>query len=466
MERLVSFSGALAVLLSVAGCMQSSSSAPARMAGPPSGTWIASPQTAPQHAETYRPAAPRHFSSALIYLANNAARQLVHFEVVDGIAVMDGDILLGPATLVPFWYGLPRRPAGQIQGAVALRNRSDLWPRGEIPYAIDASVSAAKIEWINWAVAHLNTTPLRLRPRAGDNDYVIFRDSGEGNGCNSFVGHIGGPQQIQLADCSRGSVVHEILHAAGFFHEQSRDDRDDHVTIMWDEIVPDFKWNFEKTGGKGETMGPYDYQSIMHYGTRAFSRTGKPTIIPRDPNAGIGQREGLSQRDRAAIQSLYGGGGGTPELPNPLPTSPTFPIPGMSFPFPITGLPLPTLPFPVPSLPFPLPTASPPMAPPPTPAGPIAIAGNYASTRGAMFCSENTSMVACSFQDGGTPGRLDCLKDAGSVGLSCTWMTFLPRPGSGRASLRRSSTSDPNLTGTWGQFQSDIDGGKWDATRQ
>lgn len=464
MERLVSLSGALAVLLLVAGCSPQSSSAPPRMAGPPAGSWIASPQTAPQHAETYRPAAPRHFSSALIYLANNAARQLVHFEVIDGIAAMEGDILLGPATLVPFSYGFPRRAPGQIQGAVALRNRTDLWPKGDIPYAIDASVPAAKIEWINWAVSHINSTPLRLRPRAGENDYVIFRNGAEGSGCHSYVGHVGGAQEIQLADCGRGSVVHEILHAAGFFHEQSRDDRDNHVTIMWDEIVPDFRWNFEKTGGKGETIGPYDYQSIMHYSGRAFSRTGKPTIVPRDPNAGIGQREGLSQGDRAAIQALYGGGGGAPELPSPPPTSPSFPIPGMSFPFPITGLPLPTLPFPTPSFPFPSTSSTP--APPPTPASPVSFAGNYSSTRGPMQCSENSSMVACSFQDRGTPGRLDCVKDAGSVALSCTWMTFLPYPGSGRASLRRNSTADTNLTGTWGHFQGETDGGRWDATRQ
>lgn len=460
-ERLVSLSGAFAVLLCVAGCNQSSSSAPPRMAGPPPGTWIGSPQAAPQHAETYRPAAPRHFASAFIYLANNVARQLVHFEVVDGIAVMEGDIRLGPATLVPFRYGLPQRPAGAVQGAVAIRNRTDLWPRGEIPYAIDPSVSAAKIEWIHWTASHLGTTPLRLRPRAGDRDYVLFRDGGDGNGCHSYVGRVGGAQEIELADCARGSVVHEVLHAAGFFHEQSRDDRDEHVTIMWDEIVPEFRWNFEKTGGKGEVLGPYDYQSIMHYSTRAFSRTGKPTIVPRVPNASIGQREGLSDRDRAAIQALYGGG--SPELPIPQPTPPT--IPGTSFPFPITGLPLPSLPFPVPSLPFPG-MPAPPAAPAPQPAGPVAIAGNYASTRGPMQCSENASMVACSFQDGGSQGRLDCMKDAGSVGLSCTWMTFLPRPSSGRASLKRSSTADPNLAGTWGNFHSDTDGGRWDATRQ
>ncbi|MDC0741924.1 M12 family metallopeptidase [Polyangium mundeleinium] len=461
-ESLRSLSGALGLLLSVAACSQGSSSAPTRTAGPPPGTWSGVSQASPQQAEVYRPAAPRYFGSAFIYLANNVSRQLVGFDVVDGLAVMEGDMMLGPATLVPFRYGTPPRPTGDIKGAMGLQSRTDLWPRGEIPYVIDASVPPATVEGIGWAVSHVNTTQLRLRPRAGDADYVVFRNSGEGSGCSSYVGRIGGPQEIQVADCGRGSIVHEILHAAGFFHEQSRNDRDQYVTIVWDEIPTQYRSDFEQRGGVGQDIGPYDYQSIMHYSSRAFSRTGRPTIVPRDPNANIGQREGLSQLDRSAIQVLYGTGG-APELPTP---QPSLPFPGTTFPFPTAGLPLPSLPFPIPSFPFPTTQPAPPPTPPQVPATPVSFTGNYSSTRGPMQCSENASMVACSFQDGGAPGRLDCVKDAGSVQLSCTWMTFLPRPGAGRAALRRSSTADPNLGGTWGNLQNETDGGRWDATRQ
>ncbi len=100
---------------------------------------------------------------------------------------------------------------------------------------------------INSAIAQINQTELKVRPRAAsDNDFVIFHDSGSGSGCSSFLGRIGGSQQIEVADCGQGSVMHEVLHAGGFYHEQSRGDRDEFITIVFDEIAPEFRDEFEK----------------------------------------------------------------------------------------------------------------------------------------------------------------------------------------------------------------------------
>lgn len=64
--------------------------------------------------------------------------------------------------------------------------------------------------------------------------------------CSSFPGHQGGAQILKLGKVFQnddhcmfeGTIQHELMHAIGFFHEQSRADRDDYVTIIEDNIQP------------------------------------------------------------------------------------------------------------------------------------------------------------------------------------------------------------------------------------
>jgi len=94
------------------------------------------------------------------------------------------------------------------------------------------------------------------------------------------------------------------MHALGFFHEQSRKDRDDFVTIVWDNIQKDNFDQFEKY--QSNLLGlTYDYDSIMHYGWNYFAndRT-QPTIVPKR-KASIGNRKGMSPTDIKKINILY-----------------------------------------------------------------------------------------------------------------------------------------------------------------
>lgn len=83
-------------------------------------------------------------------------------------------------------------------------------------------------------------TCVKPRPfRLGDTSWVTVR--GRDTGCWSFVGRHDGGQELNLQTpgCIRhGIVVHEFFHALGAFHQQSADDRDDYVSILWENIRP------------------------------------------------------------------------------------------------------------------------------------------------------------------------------------------------------------------------------------
>ena len=91
----------------------------------------------------------------------------------------------------------------------------------------------------------------------------------------------------------------------GLWHEQSREDRGNFVTINWANIDPVQRFNFDQHITDGDDVGEYDYGSIMHYPSTAFSINGQATIVPTQAGAVIGQRSGLSLFDTAGVRSIY-----------------------------------------------------------------------------------------------------------------------------------------------------------------
>jgi hypothetical protein len=121
------------------------------------------------------------------------------------------------------------------------------------------------------------------------------------------VGRQGGGQYIKcgLKGYKAGSIAHEILHTVGFWHEQSRLDRDHYVRIIWDNIEFGKGHNFEKHFGDGVDLGSYDFESIMHYPKDAFGN-GKLTIVPIPPKVTIKyNRDYLTTKDIASVNEFY-----------------------------------------------------------------------------------------------------------------------------------------------------------------
>lgn len=176
-----------------------------------------------------------------------------------------------------------------------------------IPYTVSSEFSGRELQLIQYSMQTFHTSScIRFVPRTNERDYISIENR---VGCFSALGRQGGSQPLSLSrpNCVHyGVIVHEILHALGFQHEQTRSDRDYYVRINWENINPPMAYNFYKENTNNLNT-PYDYSSIMHYERYAFSSNGRESITPiPDPNVHIGQRQGMSYWDIMRINRLYG----------------------------------------------------------------------------------------------------------------------------------------------------------------
>jgi len=199
----------------------------------------------------------------------------------------------------------------------AVVDESLLWPGGVMVYQVDDPLSALEQRTLDLAIATYEAkTCLRFKLRTNERNYVSVQKTG--GGCYSYIGRVGpnqlltGRQVLSLdPSCYRngepGTVEHEFMHAFGFYHEQSRTDRDDYVTINWSNIQPGYEGNFDKYDASViQSLGAtYDYGSVMHYGAYGFAIDPTiPTIIVPD-GVSIGQRVGFSDTDLFKLNALY-----------------------------------------------------------------------------------------------------------------------------------------------------------------
>uniref|UniRef100_A0A1I7XNG4 Metalloendopeptidase n=1 Tax=Heterorhabditis bacteriophora TaxID=37862 RepID=A0A1I7XNG4_HETBA len=192
-------------------------------------------------------------------------------------------------------------------------NPAAFWsPHIPINYTLDKSLSNDAVSLIRRGVRFWNqNTCLNFQENPNGMHRLRFY---RGSGCWSYVGKQSkwASQDISIGDgCnSIGTITHEIGHALGFFHTQSRYDRDNAVYIDFNNIPSSLQYNFAKmtTATENHFEQPYDYGSIMQYSPYAFAQNrNKYTVIAKDTNYQnvLGQRESPAFSDIRMINWLY-----------------------------------------------------------------------------------------------------------------------------------------------------------------
>ena len=241
----------------------------------------------------------------------------VRYEVIDGLAVTGGDMIIGTAEEVAAWSApagpSKSSPDGRPSGPKLAPVTDDrLWPKGIIRYVIDRGLPEEQKQRIREAIEVWNTrTVISLVEGRRGFDYLRF--SNRSTRCLANVGRKigrpgsfgGGASFIYARHCSYVGLLHAIGHAVGLYHEHQRADRGRYVTLPLENVVREFLWrNMDLLPG----TRPYNYRSLMHdYPPTLETLSGPPvTMESIPPGIPIGGYAELTPGDIAGVAQLYG----------------------------------------------------------------------------------------------------------------------------------------------------------------
>ncbi len=203
------------------------------------------------------------------------------------------------------------------------------WPGGVIPYDLSRLTLAQQRIALQAMQRWTNTgAKLEFGPRTTEMEYVSFTGNTNAGNNTSVVGFKKGSRadiNITAFWWRQGPwmPVHELGHVLGFFHEHQRWDRDQCVTIHYENIKPgragDYDW-VPKTNWLVSTL-PYDYRSIMHYRICWASKCEseckdgvgsshcaviEPVDKANDSVIGQWTKNGISALDAEKVRLVYG----------------------------------------------------------------------------------------------------------------------------------------------------------------
>lgn len=184
------------------------------------------------------------------------------------------------------------------------------WQNKVIPYTISSGFTQYQINTINNAITTLESAVQLDFQQISTISYpcIIFTPHDTQNASPYGKQTNGNIVKLIPGGFNKATVMHEVMHSLGFFHEQSRTDRDNYVIIYEENIKAGKEGNFEKfndLGYLGYNWRDFDYNSIMIYNSHDFSKNTNPTMTKLDGSL-ISQGTVLSSGDIAGLNFIYG----------------------------------------------------------------------------------------------------------------------------------------------------------------
>jgi hypothetical protein len=178
------------------------------------------------------------------------------------------------------------------------------WTNGTIKYYFDSSLSVEQIHLIQkgmleWA----DKTNISFIEVSSDK-YALKIFLGTKN--EATIGHQS-RNFLKLSSFSNRTILHELGHAIGLKHEQCRQDRDQYIIVNYENVaddapISDFNKSYQFYDIRNYS---YDYNSIMHYGSFAYSKDiNSPTITKLDKSY-IYPSANISQDDIKKVNEIY-----------------------------------------------------------------------------------------------------------------------------------------------------------------
>jgi len=179
-----------------------------------------------------------------------------------------------------------------------------------IPVEIINNVTMEVREAIQQANESLiENTCIRLITRTIEEPYLKIGNFG---GCSSIVGRVvsKGYQKLSLGKSCKTFliVMHELMHTLGFLHEQSRPDRDDYITVLYENIKPGKYSAFRKYEQYevDSFNSPFDIDSVMMYNAYSYAiRKKGPSMVDKDTGLPIEKNRHFTNEDIAQINAMH-----------------------------------------------------------------------------------------------------------------------------------------------------------------